>query len=320
MSRETFCTIITYSHLHYAYALNETLMEHGNASLCVLVVDCSPSELPAPSGQNNITFFTKEQAAQTDHFDIIFKKYYRENLDKFRWCMKPVFMIYLLNKLNLRKIIYIDPDCMIFDKYGFLFDELDNANILLSPHWRSMNPYKDSGNFSTNFTDGLYNGGFVGASINGQDALSWWAQACGYKCEKEPCNGFFDDQRYLDFLQSRFERVHALRHKGCNIAAWNIVDCKRTPDSTGKILINEKWPIVFIHFTASTMRAILSGRDKHLLHYLEKQNKLLKQFNPKQDDLTQLEARYTPDDKSEKYSSPSLINRFKDLITNKIKM
>src|SRR5690606_11460054 len=141
---------------------------------------------------------------------------------------------------------------------------LESCNLLLSPHWRSSNPVKDVKNFKLNFMDGMYNGGFVGASVGALEALAYWAELCFHNIEVNRAEGYYVDQRYLDILPTRFEGVSHIRHKGCNVANWNQVDCERVVQPNGDVLINNRYPIVFVHYTNSMLRGILKGKDKSL--------------------------------------------------------
>jgi hypothetical protein len=188
-------------------------------------------------------------------------------------------MHHLLTAKNFDQVIFIDPDVCFFSDPSFLFDEMSGASVLLSPHWRSSDPLADPVNFELNFKDGIYNGGCIGATQKGIPALEWLARACLYKCENGPGSGLFADQKYLDLLQSRFPDVQVIQHKGCNVANWNMIDCKRMAFGEG-VRINGTDPIVFIHFSKSTIRGILSGKDALLLPYLEEYISLLKECNP----------------------------------------
>ncbi|MEM7039073.1 MAG: glycosyltransferase, partial [Bacteroidota bacterium] len=148
-------------------------------------------------------------------------------------------------------------------------------SMLLTRHWRTMDPNADAWEFRDNFKDGLYNAGFVGASKKGLVALNWWAEACLYKCEKDPANGFWDDQRYLDVVPDRFQDVEILAHQGCNVAYWNRRVLKRE-EKDGKVWINGKWSVVFVHFTGALEKEIREKREMALTGYWEKYQLALK--------------------------------------------
>jgi len=203
---------------------------------------------------------------------------YRSDKSILRWSLKPVWLQYLLSTGQYQEVIYVDPDICFFSNPGFLFDELSTGSILLSPHWRSTDPEVDPVNFELNFMDGIYNGGFLGASQHGIDALRWLTKACLYKCEIDRERGLYYDQKYFDLLSSRFEGVREIMHRGCNVASWNRIDCKR--ELVGEtVLINGSYPIVFIHFTRSTIQGILGGKDVLLVSYLEEYQRILNDLN-----------------------------------------
>jgi hypothetical protein len=191
--------------------------------------------------------------------------------DAFRWSMKPVMIDFLLTDQQYDAVCYVDWDLHFFSDPAFLL-----GGVLLSPHNRSTFPSDNAFSFELNFRDGVFNGGFVGATSRGLEAIRWWATACAYKCEVDCEHGLYVDQKYLDSLHSRFEGVDVIRHKGCNVAEWNRIDCERVKLDDGQVLINGAEPIVFIHFDATMVRDILSGREPLLEEHLRTQQAMIK--------------------------------------------
>jgi hypothetical protein len=194
--------------------------------------------------------------------------------DSLRWALKPVFLNYLLN--NLEDVVYIDCDVHFYANPAFLFDELKDHPLLLSPHWASTDPMLNEEKFMMNFQAGIFNAGFIGVSKKGQHAMAWWAEACAYAISREMAKGFFVDQRYLDIMPVLVEDAKILRHKGCNIGSWNIDSCKRSVVN-GRVMINNEFPVVFIHFNQETVKHILNNNDSLLKPYLDEYTELLRQ-------------------------------------------
>lgn len=258
-----FCTIITKSHLPYARALYSSLKEHGDRPIFyVLVTDSIDIKEIDDQGFKPIFL------SQLENQELIHKlsDKYKLNSNEFRWSMKPVLLLHLLQFEGYNKVFFLDPDLYFFSSYKYLEDELGDSSFLLSPNWKTMNPYLDEAEFFTNFTDGLYNAGFLGVTRNGIETLIWWANMCLYACERHTQKPLNDDQAYLNLFPIRNPDTKIITHKGCNVAVWNMEECKRNLQEDGTVFINNTYPIIFIHFSHTFD---LYFRDKLIVPYLE---------------------------------------------------
>lgn len=270
MNDKAFCTIITKSHLPYALALFHSLRRYDEEiDLHALVVD-GEGEMPSamPKG---VILYKNSNLSGIPFSQEIHKKYFKKrNNDRYRWSMKPIFLIHLLSQ-GLNKVIYLDCDIYFFGAYQFLFDLLDEYNTLLTPHWRSLDPAVDLKDFTNSYTNGFYNGGFVAVNDRAVNLLLWWAKMCHYKCERNYSKSFYVDQSYLSLFPIVEEKVKVIHHRGCNVASWNNIENKRLIIDD-ELLINGKYPIVFIHFSTKLFERAISGCDtslnKHLVHYM----------------------------------------------------
>jgi hypothetical protein len=256
-----FCSISTVSHLHKTYALAYSLAKY-NAVLHVLVVDgAEANHFPTNVRLYGLEVFDKQPLAQ----QIITK--YKHQPDKLRWALKPLFMMQVLT--NQPKVIYVDNDIYFYSNPSFLFDKLNESNVLLTPHFYPSNPASNQNWLEANYRVGLYNAGFLGANQNAQEALIWWANCCLYNLKKAYWRGLFDDQKYLDLLPIKFDSVQVLKHAGCNFAGWNddVVDLHR--ESNGELLINQKYPLVFVHFAALSIQKFSQSTHKLYPEYQE---------------------------------------------------
>jgi hypothetical protein len=270
----TFSTIITVSHIGYAVALFQSYRRYADISLEVLCVDGEFTATEFPGMHVTSARTLNGEGIGKDNFAR-----YAPQSDALRWSLKPVWLEYLLTHKGYDTAIFIDPDVAFFSDPSFIFDLLHEKAILLSPHWRGMDPAVDEWNFLLNFRDGIYNGGFLGATLKGISALQWLSKACLYRCEISFEKGLFADQKYFDILHSRFRDVEVLRHQGCNIANWNQKECVRVA-SGSQVLINGTDPVVFIHFTRSTIKGIVQGDDTLLQPYLSDYVRMLRTSYP----------------------------------------
>src|SRR5262249_28408048 len=76
--------------------------------------------------------------------------------------------------------------------------------------------------------------------------LRWWRQRCLEWCYDRLEDGKFADQKYLDDWPSRFPGVVVLRHKGANLAPWNVARYKIRRHK-GTVLIDSD-PLICYHF------------------------------------------------------------------------
>lgn len=277
----TFCTIITKSYLPFAAALKSSLAKfNSDIILNVLIVDGNKNKTFA---KNLNVIYMKDILEFSSIGKQIVNKYNRpEEVDLLRWSLKPILINYLLEG-GYDKVIFTDPDTYYFSDYSFLFEELERSNIILTPHWRGLTPRNNENNFNLQFVEGLFNAGFIGVNNQGKTAMYWWAEMCLYKCIKDNTVGHFVDQTYLNLLPIYFDKVKIIKHKGCNVANWNQQQCERTRKNAMHTWILDKYPIVFIHFTSSTIKGIQGGEDYLLKHNLEEYNKKLLKYGWTQD-------------------------------------
>jgi hypothetical protein len=189
--------------------------------------------------------------------------------------MKPVWICFLLEKFE--SVIYIDNDIAFFSDPQFLFDELMQYNILLTPHRYPLSAQKDQYWLENHLKYGLFNGGFVAAHQRAKKTIEWWAECCLYRCEKNFWRGLYDDQKYLDLFPILEPNTKILEHKGCNVAGWNIANCPRTVKN-GEVLAGG-YPVVFVHFNHFTIRMIVEGEDPLLQPLWQQYFHSLKKFN-----------------------------------------
>ena len=162
------------------------------------------------------------------------------------YCLK-----YLLNK-GYDSVIYLDPDIACFSSLEPLYQELTSNSIILTPH--QLLPAKTKACLLDHelaaHKYGIYNLGFLGVSNceEGNMFANWWSQRLRDYCLDDIPNGMFTDQKWCDAVPSYFPNNKIIRNPGCNVASWNLAERSIKIDSHG-IWINDKWPLVFYHFT-----------------------------------------------------------------------
>ncbi|MEN6291051.1 MAG: glycoside hydrolase family 99-like domain-containing protein [Methanobacterium sp.] len=169
-----------------------------------------------------------------------------------------------LAKEGAEKIIYIDPDIVVFNNLGPLERLLDENAILLIPHLldytNDPRSIRDNEIMGT-LRHGTFNFGFLGVNPTRKEGIrftEWWSRRLLDHCYADYENGLFTDQKWGDLIPSFFEDYHIVRDPGYDVASWNL-DCRQISiDKKGQILINENYPLRFYHFTGYDSGAGLS--------------------------------------------------------------
>jgi lipopolysaccharide biosynthesis glycosyltransferase len=287
------CTIITPDYLAYAQALHESLKANSKEEVHLFVFLSSfRINVPPLPVCPDMHFLCIEDLCEEGMGKRLKTKYLNVNVHAFRWSMKSVLLHYLLQKFD--KVIFLDGDLFFYNEFEFIYEALNHSRVLLTPHWRSRDPFVDPVQFKEMITTGLFNAGFIAVNRDAMEIMNWWGRLCEFQCSFEPAQGFYADQGYLNLFPIYFEGVEVLRHQGCNVAGWNKKECIRSSDNNNEVLINDKFPIIFIHFTNGTIKSIIRGRDNHLLSYLQKYAATLKRYNEKIDLFKKFETTEKP--------------------------
>ncbi|WP_294318095.1 hypothetical protein [uncultured Chryseobacterium sp.] len=273
---KAFCTIITNNYFSWALSLYDSLQKFDkDIILYVAVVDHTFQDHSDEISGKNIKILTLDDLGNIKFSEEIINKY-KDQLNVLRWALKPIVISKCLEFIE--KVIFTDADIYFFNPYQFLFDYLDTHHILLTPHWSPMNPSKNKIEFETIFKNGIYNAGFIGAKREGRDVIEFWAESCYTFCGKNAEVGLHYDQTYLNLFPIYYDNVLVIKHKGCNVASWNIEICERKLDPiNNEVKIIGEYPIIFIHFTNVTIDGILKNTDPLLKnHLLEFNNTMIK--------------------------------------------
>ena len=87
----------------------------------------------------------------------------RYNVVELNTSVKPYIFDHILKtELDIHKVVYLDPDIMVFQPLTHLFDTLDNYNIVITPH--ILTPSDNNSNVpqETSFlATGIFNLGFI---------------------------------------------------------------------------------------------------------------------------------------------------------------
>jgi len=276
------CTIVTKDYIPWALSLRDSLVIwEPNVIIETLVVDDESEYIRDFNSLKNINFYSLSEL-QSESKE--FRSHDKSDLSKLRWLTKSSFLLYLYRISHYNKIIYIDGDIHFYNDHTFLWDELTDNRLLLTPHWISIKPSDD---IFLIHNSGLYNAGFLGTTRDSIEIIEWWKKICEFKCVSHP-KYFNYDQGYLDVIPVYFEGVKVLKHKGCNVAYWNSNHLSRyVKDGVGYVGDGvSEFPIVFYHFGRNKFDHFIEGSDKQIRQFLELLNSRLHSYGYKQDLLS----------------------------------
>ena len=147
--------------------------------------------------------------------------------------------------------MYLDPDIFVYAPMSPVFDALNSANAVLTPH---ITVPVDDGKLPSEqdfLYNGTYNLGFI-AVRQGQETermLGWWEQRCLDQGFSEGRAGLFVDQKWMNLAPGLFDGVTILRHLGCNMAYWNLHERYLSQGTDGGYVVNGIVPLCFFHFS-----------------------------------------------------------------------
>jgi glycosyltransferase involved in cell wall biosynthesis len=181
-------------------------------------------------------------------------------------CVKPFVLRHLLAR-GYDRAFYFDPDIEVFAQLGAVRDPLDAADVVLTPHTVDPIPLDDKlPDEITLLQAGAYNLGFIGVANRPvvRRMLDWWGQRLERYCVNDVGSGLFTDQKWIDLVPALVERVAIVRHRGCNVAYWNLHARRVDPDDPSHLLSGE--PIVFYHYSGFDPRrpAVLSKHQTRI--------------------------------------------------------
>jgi len=237
-----FCTYFDSNFLFKGLTLYRSLTQHMTEpfALSVLCLDevtyQTLIQLALPSLQPiSIRDF---EAGDTE---LLKAKQNRSRVEYFFTCT-PSLPLFVFNRYPETELVtYLDADLFFFTSPRPVFEEFGRGSVLIIGH-----RYAESDRYLEQY--GIYNVGLL--SFRNDDAarecLEWWRSRCLEWCYDRVEDGRFADQKYLDDWPQRFRNVVELRHKGTNVAPWNVFQYRITKEK-GRVRIDGD-DLVCYHF------------------------------------------------------------------------
>lgn len=240
MTKYNFCSYFDKNYLFRGLALYRSLARHcPDFTLWVLCMDETTYDILKKMSLKNLQLI---KLADFEDEQLLAAKNSRSVVEYY-WTCTPSLPLFILKKHpELKNVAYLDADLYFFASPQAVYEEMGNGSVMIIPHRYSSDLEhleKESG---------IYNVGMLifKNDENGLNALKWWREKCLAWCYARFDNGRYGDQMYLNDWPSRFPGVHVLKHKGANLAPWNIARYNIEVRDE-KIFVCED-PLIFYHF------------------------------------------------------------------------
>lgn len=207
-------------------------------------------EIPKEWPKNANEIVDKVILAKDLEFEDFDKFIFKHSIVEASTAVKGHALVHLLENYD-KKVLYIDPDIKVYSSLNELSNILDNHSIILTPHLTI--PEKNEIDIQNNelcaLQHGVYNLGFVGVK-NDEEGLKfakWWKDRLSLYCYDDIPKGIFTDQRWCDLAPAYFD-VYIMKNPGYNMAPWNL-STRKISYKNNKILVNDKYELVFFHYS-----------------------------------------------------------------------
>jgi len=128
-NKYNICTIIAKNYISFARTLcNSFIKYHPDANCYVLIIDDIEGYIEPV--KENFEIIKINELGIKNLRDFCFKY----NNVELSTAFKPYLLQYLLNKKSIDRIFYLDPDILVTNPIKSLHEQLDQYDILLTPH------------------------------------------------------------------------------------------------------------------------------------------------------------------------------------------
>ncbi len=253
------CTIISPNYLAFARTVSASYLEQhpGHRFFVLIVADLAENDR-ATFSLDGFTPVLLDEIGLED----VRREAMKYDILELNTNVKPAFLKHLMRAYDLETVLYLDPDLFVYSPLTPVFDALQEASMVLTPHMtRPIHDGKLPGEQEMLY-NGTYNLGFIGIRRCDEswEMLDWWETRCLELGFSEGRTGLFVDQKWMNLAPGLFERVSILRHAGCNMAYWNLHERVLSVAPDGRYQVNGIVPLCFFHFSGIVLQdaAVLS--------------------------------------------------------------
>jgi hypothetical protein len=160
---------------------------------------------------------------------------------------------YLWQQTDAAQWIFLDADIFVVAPLDLIFEQLQTAIILLTPHRRNAPGVQHAATLENSLLNtGLYNAGFLGVRRCDETErfIDWFASRLyRYASDDQNGRGWFVDQLWLDLAPHYFRDVQCVQSAGANVGHWNLFDAQLDYDAEANQFFVDGERLLFFHFS-----------------------------------------------------------------------
>jgi hypothetical protein len=240
MTRD-FCTYFDSHYLTRGLSLYLSLREHcPSFRLWVLCMDTSTTHCLKQLALPQVIPVGLEELEAYDS-PLLVLKGKRSKIEYYFTCT-PSLPLYILSHWPETPMVsYLDADLFFYHDPAPIFDEIGGCSIALMEH-------RYAPNLRHRLKYGRFNVGWLSFrnDDHGHECLQWWRERCLEWCYDRVEGDRYADQKYLDLWPGLFTGLRIVRHKGANLAPWNISRYSISRQAE-RVCVDEV-PLIFFHF------------------------------------------------------------------------
>lgn len=241
-------TSISSNYLPKARVLAQSVKRHEpEATFHLLLCDTPPRDfdLRAEPFDNLILF---------DDLDIPRRKSwaFQHNVVELCTAVKGIGFAWLFEQCGADKVVFLDPDIVVFSPLDRVAGLLDEHSIVLTPHQTEPETSRSAilDHEVSSLKHGVFNLGFLAVRNSGEGNrfVAWWRERLREFCYDDKGQGLFTDQKWVDLAPAFFSDIAILREPQFNVSTWNISHRELSGSLDGGVLVNGA-PLCFYHFS-----------------------------------------------------------------------
>jgi hypothetical protein len=235
-------TVCSRNYLGQAATLMSSVREHEpDVARFIVVVDRRAAEVDIDPILARILWLDELRIDNLEYKALVF------DVLELNTNVKPTALKYLLESFD--QCLYLDPDIVLYAPLQPVWAGLQVGCIVVTPHLldpKSTLTFKAQQDL---LRHGGFNLGFIGVARSSEALrfLDWWEVCClewGYHA---PADGFFVDQKFVDHGPILFEGFKVLRHRGLNVAYWNLHE-RAVQHRDGVWMVGDE-RLIFMHYS-----------------------------------------------------------------------